>query len=63
MGEIHMGVMDWIMAMAILGVPMLLIAFCIVAEIVGHDEMRALLFWVRGRSEQTGEPVRRFPLP
>lgn len=55
--------LDWIMGPIILGIPAAMIAFCMLAEVVGHDNMRAFLFWVRGRSEQTGEPTRRFPLP
>lgn len=35
----------------------------VAGELVGHAEVRRFLFWVRGRSEETGEPVRRLPLP
>lgn len=41
----------------------LVIALSIAGEMFGHANVRRFLFWVRGRSEQTGAPVRRFPLP
>lgn len=34
-----------------------------VGELLGHVPVRRFLFWVRGRSGQTGQPTRRFPLP
>lgn len=46
---------------AVIGLMLLL--FVVGEMFVGHDNVRKFLFWVRGRSEKTGEPTRRFPLP
>lgn len=40
-----------------------MILIMVAGELFGHANVRRFLFWVRGRSEQTGEPTRRFPLP
>lgn len=40
-----------------------LLLFIIGEMFVGHSSVRRFLFWVRGRSEETGLPIRKFPLP
>jgi len=41
---------------------LLMFLLTMAGEMFGHANVRRFLFWVRGRSEQTGKPVRRFPL-
>lgn len=54
--------MTTILGYAFLIVFALAMALTIAGEMFGPANVRHFLFWVRGRSEQTGKPVRRFPL-
>lgn len=52
-----------ILGWMIFGLFMLAFLLCLIGEMIGHDNVREFLFWVRGRSSKTGLPTRRFPLP